>query len=117
MSSGEWLVTPLSAQADPVMTSSEDEYSLEPNFIFGLTTMPSNSCLFQTDDKVIYRSSGVLAIHDVEQKSQRFLHMNDRLKVITAMDINHHKLGATHYDTACFRFPIDRCSTRDERYP
>lgn len=78
----------LPPHARPSIAMSSEDHTLEPNFIFGLTTTLSNSCLFMSDEKIVYHAAGVLVIHDTVNKSQEYLYPNDRLKVITAMDIN-----------------------------
>ncbi|XP_050424212.1 cilia- and flagella-associated protein 57-like [Adelges cooleyi] len=65
--------------------------SLEPKFIFGLTTGLKGNCVFLNDDEILYPVSGVLVIHNITSHTQRYIHLIDSQKTITAMTLSFSK--------------------------
>lgn len=77
---------------------SREVQALEPQYIFGLTVGSGNNCFFLNNDKIVYRASGVLVIHDIPGHSQRYVYLADSKKTITTMDLSHNKYGPVAND-------------------
>lgn len=59
--------------------------TLKPTFFFGLTTQVNGNCLFLSENEVVYPASGVLVIYDIDRHKQKYIHLAEPQKVITAM--------------------------------
>lgn len=59
--------------------------TLKPKFFFGLTTQVNGNCLFLNENEIIYPASGVLIIYDFVHHRQKYIHLSEPQKVITAM--------------------------------
>lgn len=69
--------------------------TLKPSFFFGLTTQVNGNCLFLSENEIVYPASGVLVIYDIDQHRQKYIHLAEPQKVITAM-----ALCINKYDTS-----------------
>ncbi|XP_050525213.1 cilia- and flagella-associated protein 57-like isoform X2 [Daktulosphaira vitifoliae] len=65
--------------------------SLEPKFFFGLTTGLNGNCFFINNDEIIYPVSGVLVIYNIILHTQKYIHLIDTQKTITAMTLSNNK--------------------------
>lgn len=78
--------------------------SIEPMHFFGLTTsVSSNSCLFLTDEKIVYHASGLIIIQNTVDHSQKFMYLNEPLKVITTMELNAGKYDDNTLNSTCIK--------------
>lgn len=59
--------------------------TLEPKFLFGLTTLVNGNCLFLNENEIIYPAAGVLIIYDISRHKQKYIRLAEPQKVITAM--------------------------------
>lgn len=59
--------------------------TLKPKFFFGLTTQVNGNCLFINENEIIYPASGVLVIYNIIHHKQKYIHLTEPQKVITAM--------------------------------
>lgn len=61
--------------------------TLKPKFFFGLTTQINDNCLFINEDEIIYPASGVLVIYDTSRHQQKYIHLAEPQKIITAIGL------------------------------
>lgn len=59
--------------------------TLKPKFFFGLTTQVNGNCIFLNENEIIYPASGVLVIYDTVNHRQKYIHLAEPQKIITAM--------------------------------
>eukprot|EP00102_Acyrthosiphon_pisum_P002329 XP_001943650.2 PREDICTED: cilia- and flagella-associated protein 57-like [Acyrthosiphon pisum] len=59
--------------------------TLSPKFFFGLTTQVNGNCLFLNENEIVYPASGVLVIYNTAHHKQKYIHLAEPQKVITAM--------------------------------
>lgn len=71
--------------------------TLSPKFFFGLTTQVNGNCLFLNENEIVYPASGVLVIHNTAHHKQKYIHLAEPQKVITAMALCINKYARTIY--------------------
>jgi len=59
--------------------------TLKPKFFFGLTTQVNGNCLFLNENEIVYPASGVLVVYNTAHHKQKYIHLAEPQKVITAM--------------------------------
>lgn len=66
-------------------------HSLKPKFIFGLNIGLSNNCFFINDKQIVYLSAGVIVVHDIQDNTQKFVHLDEPERTITTMKLSNSK--------------------------
>ncbi|KAI5711305.1 hypothetical protein M8J76_004736 [Diaphorina citri] len=76
-------------------------FKLEPAIVHGISTDIPNSVHFLSDEEVLYPSGGVLTIHNIPEKSQKFIHIkSDPDKVVNLIAVHPEKTFVAISSTA-----------------